>query len=123
MRLSAEQFAELVQQAVSELPQWVAERLDNVSILTAPWPTPQQIASSGTPEGHTLLGLYEGVPLPRRGRGYNLVPPDRITLFQAPLEYRAPDCAELRRLIARTIAHEIGHHFGFDEARLAQLGI
>jgi len=123
MRLTSEQFAALVQEAVSELPDWVNEHLDNVSILTASWPSTEQIAASGTPEGHTLLGLYEGVPLPRRGRGYNLVPPDRITLFQGPLESRAPDCPALRRLVARTIAHEIGHHFGFDEARLAQLGI
>ena len=123
MRSSASAFAALVEEAVHELPDWVSAHLDNVSILVAAWPTREQLVSSGTPEGQTLLGLYEGVPLPRRGRGYNMVPPDRITLFQGPLESQAIDPAALRRLIVRTIVHEIGHHFGFDEGRLKRLGI
>jgi predicted Zn-dependent protease with MMP-like domain len=113
----------LAEQVVNELPEWVHEHLDNVSIVVQPWPSHHQLHTSGTPTDQTLLGLYEGVPLTRRGGGYHLVVPDRITLFQRPLELEAGDLETLRRLIARTVLHEIAHHFGFSEERLQSLGL
>ena len=70
-----------------------------------------------------LLGLYEGVPLLKRGRGYHLAAPDRITLFQLTIQSQVSTPEQLIKLIRRTIIHEIGHHFGFDEAQLAKLDI
>lgn len=70
-----------------------------------------------------LLGLYEGVPLTRRGHAYRLVTPDQITLFQHPLQRAAATEEELARLVRRTVIHEIGHHFGFSEADLNSLGL
>jgi predicted Zn-dependent protease with MMP-like domain len=119
--MTEEAFEELVARAIDGLPKWVREHMDNVEILTAPWPTPSQLAAAGTAHGELLLGLYEGVPLIRRGRGYNLVPPDRITLFQGPLELQAYDNVDLMRAVRRTIIHEIAHHFGFSEEHLDEL--
>ena len=70
-----------------------------------------------------LLGLYEGVPLTRRGHGYNLQAPDRITLFQRPLEQVSANDAALVSHIQRTVLHEIAHHFGFGEADMKRLGL
>lgn len=120
MRLSAARFEELVAQALDELPDWVHARMDNVAVVTAPWPTAAQLRDAG--RGQMLLGLYEGIPLTRRGSGYFLVPPDRITLFQGPLERLAADEASLVELIRRTVVHEIAHHFGFSEAEIQELG-
>jgi predicted Zn-dependent protease with MMP-like domain len=124
IRLSAEAFDTLVDQAIASLPEWVHEKMDNVAILVAPWPTPQQLESVQRQRGRgvLLLGLYEGVPLTRRGRGYNLTPPDRITLFQRALEMQAQDAQQLVAAIQHTIIHEIGHYFGMSEDQLHALG-
>jgi len=121
VRLGAAKFEELVAQALDSLPEWVREHLDNVEVLTASWPSPSQLATAGIGRGALLLGLYEGVPLTKRGRGYNLVPPDRITLFQGPLELQTLDDKSLIQAIRRTIIHEIAHHFGFSEEHLDKL--
>ncbi|MBC7236014.1 MAG: metallopeptidase family protein [Chloroflexi bacterium] len=123
MELTQEAFAALVARALDELPVWVRERMDNVAVLVAPWPTRDQLRAARLRGRGTLLGLYEGVPLTRRGRGYTLQPPDRITLFQRPLEHLARDEAELIALVQRTVIHEIGHHFGLEEKDLNRLGI
>jgi len=122
MRWSATEFEELVGQALDDLPGWVRERMDNVSVMVAPWPTAHQLRAVEGRKGTMLLGLYEGVPLPKRSRRYHLAPPDRITLFQGPLERTAFEDQALLRLIRRTIIHEIAHHFGFSEAEIQALG-
>jgi len=121
VRLDARRFEELVVQALDSLPQWVREHMDNVEVLVTSWPSPGQLAAARVGHNTLLLGLYEGVPLTKRGRGYNLVPPDRITLFQGPLELQAHDDTTLIQVIRRTIIHEIAHHFGFSEEHLDEL--
>ena len=122
MRLSSNEFEDLVAQALDDLPAWVREHMDNVAVIVAPWPTPHQLRAAKQAAGSLLLGLYEGVPLTRRSRGYHLAPPDRITLFQASLERSARDNQELVRVIRRTVIHEIAHHFGFSEEKIRRLG-
>jgi len=119
--LPRERFDALVDQAVNGLPDWVALHMQNVYITTALWPTVEQQRTAALGEGQVLLGLYEGIPLTRRGGGYHLRAPDRITLFQRPLELVAADEADLVELIRRTVIHEIAHHFGFSEGELQAL--
>lgn len=116
-----QRFDALVQQAIEGLPAWVRQHMQNIAILTAPWPTPEQRRASGASPGNLLLGLYEGIPLPRRSRGYHLQLPDRITLFQRPLEIVARDEPHLIALVRQTIIHEIAHHFGFSEEQLRKI--
>ncbi len=120
--LSEKQFEKIVAQALDDMPAWINHRMENLAIVIQPWPTPQQIRKSQR-EGKMLLGLYEGIPLTRRSRAYRLVPPDRITLFQQPLQRVARDEQDLVRLVRRTVIHEIGHHFGLSEQALNRLGI
>ena len=122
MRLSSAAFRQLVAEAVDDLPDWVQHHMDNVAILVEPWPSTGQMSTPGIRRTGLLLGLYEGVPLTKRGQGYGLTPPDRITLFQGPLELCAGDLEALAQLIRRTIVHEVAHHFGFSEARIRELG-
>ena len=119
--ITAERFDELLDQALAALPAWVTARMDNVIVTAAPWPSAAQ-RERARRDG-MLLGLYEGVPLSRRGRGYHLAPPDRITLFREALCWLAADEQDLVRLIQRTIAHEIGHHFGMSEEELRAAGV
>jgi predicted Zn-dependent protease with MMP-like domain len=123
LRFNSTIFEQLVSQALDSLPDWVQEYMNNIVIIVEPWPNDSQLQAAEITTGRTLLGLYQGIPLTRRGRGYQLTPPDRITLFQGPLESYVQDELALQKLIRRTVIHEIAHHFGFSEARLHELDI
>jgi predicted Zn-dependent protease with MMP-like domain len=75
----------------------------------------------GLKSNYSLLGLYEGVPQTRRGRHYGLVPPDKITIFQKPIEAMCSDDDKITVEIQRVVKHEIAHHFGISDARLSQI--
>jgi predicted Zn-dependent protease with MMP-like domain len=122
MRLDEATFEAWVDRALDDLPEWVREHMENVAVVVAPWPTPGQRHTAGIKGDALLLGLYEGIPLTQRGRGYNLTPPDRITLFQGPLEMVARNPRDLLRLVRETVIHEIAHHFGFSEEEIRKLG-
>src|SRR5437868_14794981 len=106
---SEERFRKLAAEALDSLPEWVRMRMDNVEVLV----------EDRSPQGSGVLGLYEGIPLARRGSSYMGLP-DRITLYRSSIERLAPDEEALRRLIAHTIAHEVGHHFGISDDRLRE---
>ena len=111
----------MVGDALDEIPDALANELENVAVMVEDWPTPAQLERVGA--RGTLLGLYEGVPLTRRGPlSYNGVAPDRITIFQGPLTRRAGDRDALAAQVRVTVLHEVGHYFGMGEVRLRELG-
>lgn len=114
-------FRELVVKAIESLPEEFRRRLENVDIVVADRPSPSQLASIGAGSRRTLLGLYQGVPLTRRSRHYGLVIPDKITIFQQPIEARCRSEAEIAAEVDRVVRHEIAHHFGTGERRLRDL--
>ena len=110
-------FEAAVAQALKELPTWVRERIENLSVVVAEWPTAEQRKA-----GPGLLGLYEGVSLHDRGNDYFGVMPDVITIFRQPHLRLGLDPEELWAEIRRTVLHEIAHHIGLDDTRLQELG-
>jgi predicted Zn-dependent protease with MMP-like domain len=120
--MDREKFDRLVSRAVDDLPEEFRLRLENIDIVGEDRPTAEQLASVGLRRNQTLLGLYEGVPLTRRGHHYGLVPPDKITIFQKPIEYSCSgDDDEIAAEIRRVVQHEIAHHFGISDAKLDQI--
>lgn len=117
---SDEQFDKLISDVMSELPQKYIEGLKNVVIVIADFPTPEQIEQLKL-RSQTLLGLYEGIPLIRRGNNYSGVLPDKITLFKAPLLSISPDMVALRENTKRTLWHEIAHYYGLGHDRIHEL--
>jgi predicted Zn-dependent protease with MMP-like domain len=105
-------FDEAVRGALDSLPPELAEFMSNVEVVVEEEP----------PAGMPLLGLYEGIPLTRRGAFYGGALPDKITIFRGPLErlYGA-DPERLRREIRRVVLHEVAHHFGISDERLVEL--
>jgi len=119
--MEKERFRLLVAQAVDSLPEELHARLENVALVVEDWPTEEQLAQVGLRHRQTLLGLYQGVPLTRRGVHYGLVPPDKITIFQMPIEAKCRRGVGIVAEIQRVVKHEIAHHFGIGDARLKQL--
>src|SRR5262245_48008015 len=112
MPVSPERFEALVGEATDGLPEWVHEAMDNVSVLIEDYPPPGQPG---------LLGLYHGIPLSRRGGNYTNVLPDTITIYRASIVlYAGPDEVRVRAQVARTVAHEVAHHFGISDDRLRE---
>jgi predicted Zn-dependent protease with MMP-like domain len=104
-------FEDQVRAALDGLPTDIAAALRNVAV----------VVEDEHPDDPLLFGLYEGVPLPERGdEAWAL--PDRIAIYRRPLEREFSDPHELQREIRITVLHELGHYFGLDENRLAELG-
>ena len=112
MIISAERFEELVAEALDGLPRWVQERMDNVDVLVEPHAPPGQPG---------LLGLYQGVPLTKRGTGYFGALPDRIILFRSNLVRGVRTEDQLRELVRHTVVHEVAHFFGISDDRLREI--
>ena len=121
--LAAAAFEQLIAEALDDLPSFFQARMQNIEVLVRPWPTRTDLDAAGIPRGYTLLGLYHGIPITERTQGYNLVPPDTITLFQGPIEAAVgQDPVAIRDQVRRTVIHEIAHHFGISDDRLRELG-
>ena len=120
--METQQFEQLVARAIESLPVEFCERLENIDIVVADEPTRAQLRYIGSKRNETLLGLYEGVPLTERTHGYSFVVPDKITIFQKPIESKCKTEAQIMKEIQRVVRHEIAHHFGIDDDRLEELG-
>ncbi|NQU07926.1 MAG: metallopeptidase family protein, partial [Candidatus Abyssubacteria bacterium] len=122
MKFSRKKFEEIVAEALDELPAEIAEAMSNVSVFVEPWPSRETLEEMGLGNRFELLGLYEGVPLNRRNTSYSAVLPDRITIFQGPIEATGGGRGELKDRIKSVVVHEIAHHFGIGEKRIRELG-
>jgi predicted Zn-dependent protease with MMP-like domain len=106
------EFEDLVSEALDSLPEDISRLMSNVAVVVEDEPPP----------GLPLLGLYSGVPLTRRTSWYGAVPPDKITIYQGPLErHFGHDPDVLRRQVRRVVVHEVAHHFGISDERLREL--
>ncbi len=112
-----------MREAVSELPRELLQRVENVEIVVERRPTALDRRKAGVRPGHTLLGLYHGIPLTKRGAYYNLVPPDKISIYQEPIEAFCHDDEEIKDQVRKTVLHELAHYFGIDDERLDELGM
>jgi predicted Zn-dependent protease with MMP-like domain len=112
-------FESLVAEALDGLPAAFQERLSNVAVVVEEWPPDDdELETVDVAEDTDLLGLYQGIPLGQRSTGYNLVMPDRITIYRQPILAQCRSEADLRREVRETVEHEIGHHFGLSDAEL-----
>jgi predicted Zn-dependent protease with MMP-like domain len=108
----AERFEQYAQEAIDALPQELRSQMSNVEIVVEAEP----------PGGQPLLGLYQGIPLTRRGGYYAGALPDKISIYRGPLErLYGRDPETLRRQVKRVVLHEIAHHFGISDERLIEI--
>ena len=111
--VSADDFEELVGEALDTIPPALARAMRNVVVMV----------EAEAPNGEVgLLGLYEGIPLTQRDSWYAGVLPDRITIFRGPILRRCSTRAEVVEEVRITVVHEVAHHFGIDDDALDDLG-
>ncbi|HEX7365401.1 MAG TPA: metallopeptidase family protein [Dehalococcoidia bacterium] len=119
--MQRQDFETLVFRAIEALPAEFKSKLENVDVLVEDWPSPKQVSQLRLRNKAQLLGLYEGVPQTKRDSGYNLVLPDKITIFQKPIELQCRSDKEIEAEIGRVVQHEIAHHFGIGDATLYKI--
>jgi len=106
-------FEQAVRDAIDALPDDLRSAMSNVAV----------VVDDEAPADSPVLGLYQGIPLTRRGSFYAAVPPDKITIYRRPIERVAGTEPErLRKQVQHVVIHEIAHHFGISDERLVELG-
>jgi predicted Zn-dependent protease with MMP-like domain len=119
--MEREKFEALVARAIDNLPPEFQRKLENVDIVVEEWPTPGQLRQAKHSHPTQLLGLYQGVPQTKRGERYGMVLPDKISIFQKPIEAQCRFGEEIEAKIEEVVRHEIAHHFGLDEKTLRKI--
>ena len=120
--MDTDSFVSLVEEAIQALPERFQDALDNVEILVEDWPDFWTRQQAGIHSRYGLLGFYHGIPLTERTTNYNLVAPDRISIYHKPIEAQCQTEEELRRLVGVVVRHEVAHFFGISDERLHELG-
>jgi predicted Zn-dependent protease with MMP-like domain len=115
-------FERLVAQAVDALPGEFRDKLDNVEVVVQDWPGQETMRLANVRSRAQLLGYYHGVPQTKRSHRYMLVLPDKISIYQRPIEMRCRTAEDVRRTIHHVLRHEIAHHFGIGDERLREIG-
>jgi predicted Zn-dependent protease with MMP-like domain len=121
MKLTRKEFEEVVVLALKGLPKFFKKKMKNVDVVVEDRASRELLLEMGLRSPFELLGLYQGVPIDRRGFYYGNVLPDKITLFQVPIESMCQTKEEVKEKVKEVVIHEVGHYFGLDEERLREL--
>lgn len=119
--MKREEFEKIVNSAIKTIPKKFLEEIENVDICVEDFPTPFQLKKLKRKDPFSILGLYEGVPKTKRGSSYGMVLPDKITVFQKPIERISSNKKEIEKIVKRVVWHEIAHHFGMDETQVQKV--
>ena len=119
--MTREQFRQLVEEALQEIPRRFRDEMRNVAVVIEDEPPPDLLDEMEVPPGDTLFGLYQGTPLPERGWSFGNALPDRIAIYQGPIEDACADDEEIRDCVAETVIHEFGHYFGMSEEEIEEI--
>jgi predicted Zn-dependent protease with MMP-like domain len=119
--VTRERFTALVEAALREIPKRFRDAMKNVAVIVEEQPPADILEEMEIGPDDTLFGLYQGTPLPERGWGYGNALPDRISIYQFPIEDACEDDEEIRDCVAETVIHEFGHYFGMSEEEIEEI--
>jgi predicted Zn-dependent protease with MMP-like domain len=119
--MNRESFERLVEEALRDIPARFRRAMQNVAIVVEDEPPPPVLEEMELDSGDTLFGLYQGTPLPERGWSYGNALPDRISIYQRPIEEACDDDESIRCCVAETVIHEFGHYFGMSEEQIEEI--
>jgi predicted Zn-dependent protease with MMP-like domain len=119
--MTREQFQRLVREAVMLIPKRFRHEMKNLALVVEDEPAPELLAEMEIEPPDSLYGLYQGTPLPERTWAFGNALPDRITIFQRPIEEDCDDEDDIRAAIGETLIHEVGHYFGMSEEEIEEI--
>jgi predicted Zn-dependent protease with MMP-like domain len=119
--MTREAFAALVEEALREIPRRFRTAMKNVALVIEDEPPPHVLEELDVAPGDTLFGLYQGTPLTERRWDYGNALPDRISIYQRPIEDACDDEDDIRACVAETVIHEFGHYFGMSEEEIEEI--
>ena len=119
--MTRDAFRALVDEALETIPTRFRDAMQNIAIVVDDEPSAEQLEGVEIEPPDTLLGLYEGIPLPERQWAHGNTLPDKITLFQRPIEESSDDEDDLVVCIGETLIHEVGHYFGLSEEEIEEI--
>lgn len=111
-------FGQLVNDGIAAIPEHFRNKIENVAFVIEDNPSEEQKLQMHLGTQRKLLGLYQGIPQTERGVHYYAVLPDKITIFKEPILSLSNDPETIRKIVADTVWHEVGHHFGLNEAQV-----
>ena len=119
--MTRERFQQLVLEAITLIPKRFRREMKNLALVIEDEPDPALLAEMEMEGEDSLYGLYQGTPLPERTWAFGNALPDRITLYQRPMEDDCEDEDEIRAMIGETLIHEVGHYFGMSEEEIEEI--
>ncbi|HXT69836.1 MAG TPA: metallopeptidase family protein [Vicinamibacterales bacterium] len=119
--MTKQEFQHLVEEAVRTIPQRFRDAMQNIAIVIEDEPSLETLEEVDIEPPDTLLGLYQGTPLPERQWAHGNVLPDKITLYQLPIEDESENEDDLIVAIGETLIHEVGHYFGLSEEEIQEI--
>jgi predicted Zn-dependent protease with MMP-like domain len=119
--MTRERFTRLVEEALGGIPRRFRDAMKNVAVVVEDEPSQDVLDDMDMEPGDTLFGLYHGTPLTQRDSGYGNTLPDRISIYQLPIEDACEDEEDIRQCIAETVIHEFGHYFGLSEEEIEEI--
>ena len=119
--MKRERFQQLVYEAVALIPKRFRREMKNLALVVEDEPDAALLAEMEIEPPDSLYGLYQGTPLPERTWGFGNSLPDRITIYQRPIEEDCEDEDDMRAVIGETLIHEVGHYFGLSEEEIEEI--
>jgi predicted Zn-dependent protease with MMP-like domain len=119
--MNRQEFKALVAEAVQTIPDRFRDAMQNIAIVIEDEPSLETLQEVGIAPPDTLLGLYQGTPLTERQWAHGNVLPDKITLYQFPIEDESEDEEDVVVAIGETLIHEVGHYFGLSEEEIESI--
>jgi len=119
--MTRKRFERLVEEALQLIPRRFRDEMRNVAVVVEDEPPDDILDEMEIPEDDTLFGLYQGTPLPERGWAHGNNLPDRISIYQFPIEDSCETDEDVRECVAETVIHEFGHYFGMSEEEIEEI--
>ena len=119
--MTRDRFTRLVEEALRDIPHRFREAMKNVAVVVEDEPSPELLEEMEMEPDDALFGLYQGIPLTERDSHYGNTLPDRISIYQRPIEEACEDDEDIRQCVAETVIHEFGHYFGLSEEEIEEI--
>jgi predicted Zn-dependent protease with MMP-like domain len=119
--MTRDRFTRLVEETLRDIPHQFREAMKNVAVVVEDAPSPELLEDMEMEPDDALFGLYQGVPLTERDSRYGNTLPDRISIYQRPIEEACEDDEDIRQCVAETVIHEFGHYFGLSEEEIEEI--